>query len=230
MAGHKAKGQIMSRILADWEPCPEPGAALLQGRYCRLEPYDEENHISGLFSAICGPGNKALWDFIPMGPFDRETELSEALAVTNAHHGWRTMVICRDEEILGVASFMRIRKVHGSAEVGCVIFGPKLQRTREATEAIYLFGKHLFNDLGYRRFEWKCNNANEASKRAAIRIGFQFEGVFRNDMVVKGQNRDTAWYAMTDEDWPAVKAGFEDWLTPSNFNGDGLQLGPLKVL
>lgn len=219
----------MTQSLTNWKPCQEPGAVVLKGRYCRLEPYHPEQHLAGLFSAICGPENDALWDYIPMGPFERKSALAEALAVTNAQHGWRTMVIRRDEEIVGMASFMRIREVHGSAEVGCVIFGPKLQRTREASEAIFLFGKHLFDDLGYRRFEWKCNNANDASKRAAIRFGFQFEGVFRNDMVVKGKNRDTAWYAMTDDDWQAVKSAFESWLMPKNFDENGRQVSPLTV-
>lgn len=219
----------MPHSVANWKPCEEPGSAVLQGQYCRLEPFDENRHLAGLFTAICGMENDALWDYIPMGPFKNAADLSEALAVTNAQYGWRTMVVCCDEEILGMASFMRIREVHGSAEVGCVIFGPKLQRTREATEAIFLFGKHLFDDLGYRRFEWKCNNANDASKRAAVRFGFRFEGIFRNDMVVKGKSRDTAWYAMTDADWRSVKSATERWLMPANFDENGRQSEPLKT-
>ncbi|MBO6506302.1 MAG: GNAT family N-acetyltransferase [Kordiimonadaceae bacterium] len=219
----------MYQSLANWQPCEEPGANVLEGQYCRLEPYRESEHLTGLFAAICGSQNVSLWDYIPMGPFKDEIAFAEALAVTNAERGWRTMVICRGEDVLGMASFMRIREVHGSAEVGCVVFSPKLQRTREASEAIYLFGKHLFDDLGYRRFEWKCNNANEASKRAAIRFGFQFEGVFRNDMVVKGVSRDTAWYAVTDADWPNVSAAFSKWLNPANFDEKGQQIGPLKM-
>lgn len=220
----------MAQPLANWKPCKEPGAITLEGQYCRLEPYSESEHLIGLFAAICGSQNASLWDYIPMGPFDYEASFAEALAVTNGQHGWRTMVIRCNEEIVGMASFMRIREVHGSAEVGCVVFGPKLQRTREASEAIYLFGKHLFDDLGYRRFEWKCNNANEASKRAAIRFGFQFEGVFRKDMVVKGVSRDTAWYAMTDADWSDVRITFSQWLDPANFDAKGRQISPLKVV
>lgn len=218
----------MASSLANWEPCPEPGSVVLEGQYCRLEPYDETLHVAGLFEAVCGSANDALWDFIPMGPFENEAVLAQALAFTNAEHGWRTMVICCDKDILGMASFMRIREAHGSAEVGCVVFGPKLQRTREASESIYLFGQHLFDDLGYRRFEWKCNDANEASKRAAIRFGFQFEGVFRNDMVVKGQNRDTAWFSITDDDWPDVRQTFRQWLRSENFDRDGTQIKPLR--
>lgn len=219
----------MSKSIGNWEPCTEPGDVALEGRYCWLVPYKESDHLTALFSAICGAENDDLWDYIPMGPFESEVDFAQALAVANATHGWRTMVICCGEDVLGMASFMRIRAAHGSAEVGCVVFGPKLKRTREASEAIYLFARHLFEDLGYRRFEWKCNNTNEASKRAAIRFGYKFEGIFRNDMVVKGQSRDTAWYAMTDEDWSAVKAAFDTWLRADNFDENGLQKQPLKV-
>ena len=125
---------------------------------------------------------------------------------------------------------MRLRPEYGSAEIGCVIFGDKLQKTRAATETLYLFAKHVFEDLGYRRFEWKCDNGNVASKRAAERFGFKFEGIFRNDMIVKGRNRDTAWYAMTDDDWTAVKARFETWLSPENFGFNSLQKKALSDL
>lgn len=219
----------MLHSLEQWNVCAEPGTAALLGQYCRLEPYDEAVHLTGLYGAICGKANDGLWDYIPMGPFEDTASLAAALAIANAEHGWRTMVICRGDDVLGMASFMRIRAPHGSAEVGCVVFGPKLKQTREASEAIYLFGKHLFDDLGYRRFEWKCNSANEASKRAAIRFGFKFEGIFRNDMVVKGKSRDTAWYAMTDDDWRPVKSAFDKWLMPSNFDESGLQQQQLKV-
>ena len=123
---------------------------------------------------------------------------------------------------------MRIREIHGSAEVGCVAFSHALRRTPEATEAMYLMAQHLLEELGYRRYEWKCHNENAASHRAAQRFGFKFEGVFRNDMVIRGQNRDTAWYAMTDADWPNVKAAFEAWLDPSNFDAAGQQKQSLE--
>ena len=130
---------------------------------------------------------------------------------------------------LGMASYMRIRQEHGSAEVGCVVFGKALQRTRAATEAIYLMARHIFDDLGYRRFEWKCNEANAASKRAAVRFGFTFEGVFRNDMVMKGRNRDTAWYSMLDSEWSGVKTAFDSWLDPGNFTPEGVQRSRLSA-
>lgn len=129
---------------------------------------------------------------------------------------------------LGMCTYMRIREAHGSAEIGCVAFSPKLKRTPEATEALRLMAAHVF-DLGYRRYEWKCNNDNLASKRAAERFGFTFEGIFRNDMVVKGRSRDTAWYSITDREWPRLDAALSGWLAPSNFAAeDGVQLRTLE--
>jgi RimJ/RimL family protein N-acetyltransferase len=129
-------------------------------------------------------------------------------------------------DVLGMCTYMRIREAHGSAEIGCVAFGPRLKRTPEATEALWLMAAHVF-DLGYRRYEWKCNNDNLASKRAAERFGFRFEGLFRNDMVTKGRSRDTAWYAMLDSEWPVRRAAFDAWLDPSNFTAESVQKTPL---
>ena len=219
----------MTDALAKWKPCGPPGGTVLTGRYCLLRPYSEAEHLAALYDAVCGENHDGLWAYVPLGPFETVEAFGAALATTNANHGWRTMVIEVDGRLLGMASFMRVRAEHGSAEVGCVIFGHELQRTRAASEAIYLMGKHLFDDLAYRRYEWKCNNANEASKRAALRFGFRFEGVFRNDMVVKGKNRDTAWYAMTDEDWQSVNPIFDAWLSPANFDENGAQKSKLRA-
>jgi RimJ/RimL family protein N-acetyltransferase len=131
---------------------------------------------------------------------------------------------------VGRLTFMRIDGVHGVIETGSILFGPELARTPGATEAIYLQARHAFEDLGYRRFEWKCNALNEPSRRAAERFGFTFEGVFRQHMVVKGENRDTAWYAMLDREWPARKAAFERWLDPANFDAEGRQRVSLSAL
>lgn len=215
--------------LSNWKTRAWPGAIRLEGRYATLTPYDQGRHLDKLFAAIGGPANEHLWDYIPMGPYPDAAALGAALEHSRENSGWRTMVIEAGERVMGMASFMRIRPEHGSAEVGCVVFSPELQRTRAATDALFLFGFHLFDELGYRRFEWKCNNANEASKRAAVRFGFRFEGVFRNDMVVKGENRDTAWYAMTDADWPSVRHAFEDWLAADNFDANGIQRTRLRA-
>lgn len=219
----------MAGDLSNWTGCAAPGTEPLTGQYGTLVPYSEEQHLSGLFDAICGNHNTELWQHIPLGPFDTSAELAAALGYTQKHLGWRTMVIESEGAILGMASFMRIRPEHGSAEVGCVVFGPALQRTRPATEAIFLMAQHVFDGLGYRRFEWKCNNANGASKRAALRFGFRFEGVFRNDMVVKGHSRDTVWFAMTDEDWPHINPQFKAWLAPNNFDDAGGQCSQLRA-
>jgi len=134
------------------------------------------------------------------------------------------------ERPLGQAAYLRIVPDHGSIEIGNIWFGPPLQRTTAATEAIYLLARHAFDDLGYRRLEWKCNALNAASRRAAERFGFTFEGIFRNHLVVKGRNRDTAWFAIADDDWPAIRAGFEAWLAADNFDSEGSQKRPLGEL
>jgi len=131
---------------------------------------------------------------------------------------------------LGVASFMRIEPAHGCIEVGNISYSPPLQRTPGATEAMYLMARRAFDELGYRRYEWKCNALNAPSRRAALRLGFTFEGTFRNHLVVKGRNRDTSWYAMTDDDWPQIKANFETWLAPDNFDAQGQQIRSLSAL
>lgn len=217
--------------LSKWKACAAPGQANLVGIYCRLEPFDAEKHGLGLFAAIGGAENGDLWTYIPMGPYANVDELNAALDHVRRELGWQTMVI-RDAQtgaILGMASYMRQRPEHGSVEVGCVVFGYALQRTRVATEAIYLMARHVFEDLGCRRFEWKCNAANAASMRSAVRFGFTFEGIFRNDMVMKGNNRDTAWYSIIDSEWQDIGAAFQTWLKPKNFDESGNQRAKLTV-
>ncbi|TNE67163.1 MAG: N-acetyltransferase [Alphaproteobacteria bacterium] len=223
----------MPKDLHTWAACARPGNTALVGHYARLEPLDWAKHGTGLHAAVCGPDRAGLWDYLPFGPFADRAAFEAGFAAAARAGDWATMVIrsgnAADATITGMASYMRLREAHGSAEVGAVVFGPDLQKTRAATEAIYLMAAHVFDDLGYRRFEWKCNNANEASRRAAVRFGFRFEGVFRNDMVVKGKNRDTAWFAMTDDDWPDVRARFMGWLDPANFDETGQQQRPLAA-
>ncbi|MEO0981503.1 MAG: GNAT family protein [Pseudomonadota bacterium] len=212
--------------LADWTPRPRPAPDILQGAHARLERLDWTAHGAELFEAVAEPG---IWTYMPDGPFPERASFEAEFEATRAANGWETLIVrAADGPVLGMASYMRIREAHGSVEVGCVAFGPRLKRTRVATDAMYLMARHIFEDLGYRRYEWKCNNANIASRRAALRFGFRFEGVFRNDMVVKGANRDTAWYAMTDADWRVVRAAFEAWLSPTNFDADGRQLASLS--
>jgi len=212
--------------LKNWKGCKRPGGERLIGKYAVCEPYEWANHGAGLFKAIGGTENIDLWNYVPIGPFNTEGALADLLARSNAAGGWQTMVIrcAASSEILGMASYMRIREEHGSAEVGAVIFSKKLQRSRIATDAMYLMAGHVFTGLGYRRYEWKCDATNAASMGAAQRFGFQYEGIFRNEMVMKGRNRDTAWYGMTDSDWPTIQTTFEAWLAPSNFDSTGMQV------
>ncbi|MEO1553047.1 MAG: GNAT family protein [Pseudomonadota bacterium] len=216
--------------LRDWTRRERPGQWPLTGARVVLEPLEWGAHGEGLYQAVGAPAVKQIWDYMPLGPFKTQQSFEETLDHFCADYGWETLVIRKgnDGNVLGMASFMRIREDHGSAEIGCVAFGEALRRTPEASEAMYLMASHLFDELGYRRYEWKCHNENAASHRAASRFGFAFEGVFRNDMIVRGKNRDTAWYAMTDEDWPAIKSAFEAWLSPKNFDAAGEQKNNLE--
>ncbi|MCR9269055.1 MAG: GNAT family N-acetyltransferase [Hyphomonadaceae bacterium] len=217
--------------LKSWTRRERPGQWPLPGSRVVLEPLDWSAHLDGLYQAVAAPEAADTWDYMPIGPFRDPAHFHDVFDQVGADLGWETLVIRKVNggTVLGMASFMRIREPHGSAEVGCVAFGHALRRTPEATEAMFLMAQHLFDELGYRRYEWKCHNDNAASRRAAERFGFQFEGIFRNDMVIDGKNRDTAWFAMTVEDWPAVKAAFEAWLAPTNFDASGQQKQSLEA-
>jgi RimJ/RimL family protein N-acetyltransferase len=171
----------------------------------------------------------AIWTYLPYGPFDSVEAMRARLAAIEDSLDPLFFTVVRGGEPQGIVSYLRIDTEHGSIEIGHIWFGTPLQRTTAATEAIYLLGTHAMDELGYRRFEWKCNALNEKSRRAAERFGFTFEGVFRNHMVVKGQNRDTAWYSITDDEWPAIRAAFEAWLSPENFDENGAQRRPLRT-
>ena len=220
-----------SSDLSEWTPRPRPEGRLLEGRWVRLEPLDWARHSADLFSAIDGPGNESLWRYIPFGPFGQRADFEKVFEIVRSSQGWETQVVVdpQSEKPLGFFSFMAIREAHGSVEIGCVVFSHALQRTRAATEALYLSARHVFEDLGYRRYEWKCNSDNAASKRAALRFGFRYEGLFRNHQVSKGKNRDTAWYAMIDSEWPAIRDRYEAWLDASNFDAAGRQKRPLRT-
>ena len=207
-----------------------PQRRVLEGRYVRLEPLGPE-HAADLWAASSDPGAAAryryLFETAPASAAEMEAW------VHRVHTGDDPLVFAVVDRVSGRAggrqSLMRIVPEHGVIEIGGIYWGPDVARTRLATEAVYLFARHSFEDLGYRRFEWKCNAANAASKRAAERFGFSFEGVFRQHMIQKGENRDTAWFAMLDGDWPTRKAGFERWLDGGNFDAEGQQQSPLQV-
>jgi RimJ/RimL family protein N-acetyltransferase len=203
-----------------WKPRDAPNLPRTVGRFVQLDPLDPERDGDELFAAIGGDANDELWRFIPFGPFESAQALMGILSVMAEQQDWQTLVF-RDPkagQVLGMSSYMRIRPEAGSAEVGCVVFSKALQKTSAATEAMFSMARHLFDDKAYRRYEWKCDNDNAASRRAAARFGFSPEGVFRQDMVVKGRNRDTAWFSMLDREWPHIRSAFEQWLAPDNFD------------
>lgn len=203
-----------------------PRRAPLTGERVRLEPLDPDRHGDDLFAAA--QGDPRLWDYLPYGPFDRDG-FDAHLHAQAASEDPLFFALVADGHAAGVASYMRIEPAHGCLEIGHIWFGAPLQRTPAATEAIYLLARHAFDDLGYRRLEWKCDAANARSRRAAERFGFTFEGVFRQHLIVKGRNRDTAWFSILDGEWPAVRAAFEAWLAPSNFDAGGRQKAPLRA-
>lgn len=219
--------------LKDWKPVPLPDAIALAGRWVTLEPLSAEKHASALWQAV--DGHDDIWQWLGDGPYASEAELKEALAAKETGTAARFYAIVpAGGSVVGYASLMRMDAANGVVEVGNVLFSPKLQRTAAATEAMFLMAQYVFEGLGYRRYEWKCNAQNAPSKRAAERLGFTFEGVFHQHMVVKGKNRDTAWFAMLDSEWPARKAAFVSWLAESNFDKSGRQkrtlrsFGPLR--
>ena len=214
--------------LLHWKPVSYPQPATLAGRTVTLEPLDAEKHAAALWQAV--QGRDEVWAYLADGPYANEAELRHALAEKQASTSTRffALITKADGCAKGYASYMRIEPAHGVIEVGNILLSPSLQRTTAATEAMYLMARHVFEDLGYRRYEWKCNALNEPSRRAALRLGFTFEGIFRQHMVIKGKNRDTAWFSMLDNEWPARKQAFETWLDPANFNSEGRQLRGLE--
>lgn len=201
-------------------PARAPERLTLDGHYARLEPLGPQ-HASGLFAAVVPERFDYLFENGPA------TEADMAQWVAGAAAKADPMYFAVIDKATGIAegrqSLMRITPEHGVIEIGGIYWGPAISRSRVTTEALYLHARYVFDELGYRRFEWKCNDLNEPSKAAARRFGFTFEGVFRQHMIVKGKNRDTAWFAMLDGEWPAIKAGFERWLDPGNFASDGSQ-------
>lgn len=218
--------------LSKWTPRSLPARVPMEGRFVRLEPLDLDAHAEGLFEASTTPDAGERFRFLSDFPPPNREIFHEWIAKSASTVDPMMFVLIDKStgKIGGRQSFMRIDQANGVIEVGNILWTGLVARRPAATEAIYLFARQIFDDLGYRRFEWKCNDRNEPSKRAALRFGFQAEGVFRKHMVVKGENRDTAWYAMTDDDWPAIRDAFEAWLDPSNFDETGNQIARLQAL
>jgi RimJ/RimL family protein N-acetyltransferase len=214
--------------LSTWSPRTFPEPVVLEGRFARLEPLDPARHADGLFAALMT--GQAEQDHL----FLFETAMSRS-----DFQNWieakarRTDILCHiviDREtglVGGRQDYMRADLAHGVIEIGSIHWGPSIAKSRVTTEALFLHADHAISTLGYRRYEWKCHNGNEPSKRAALRFGFTYEGLFRQHMVAKGQNRDTAWFSIIDAEWPALKAGYEAWLAPQNFDAMGQQIRSL---
>jgi RimJ/RimL family protein N-acetyltransferase len=216
----------------NWSPASALGRNALNGDFVRLELLDPSRHAESLYTSSHGTGAESLWQHLPYGPFAGQDEFTTWLKerAASADPLFFAVVDWESMRPLGMASFLRVVPEHGVIEIGHIWFAPELQRTRQATEAIYLMAKHVFDDLGYRRLEWKCDSLNQPSRRAADRFGFTFEGIFRQHLVVKGRNRDTAWFSMTDGEWPLRRAAFEAWLTPENFDEAGRQRQSLSAI
>lgn len=213
----------------EWEPCEPPPHRVLSGRTCRLEPLDV-SHAVDLFAAYTVQDSEILWTYLPYGPFG---SLADYVAWLKGHVAstdplFYTIVKPEDDRPVGIASYLRISPEIGSIEVGHINYALALQKTTAATEAMYLMMRHAFDEFGYRRYEWKCDALNAGSRAAALRLGFTCEGVFRQHTMYKGRNRDTAWFSITDLEWPAIKKRFEAWLAPENFDEDGRQIRSLQ--
>ena len=211
---------------ADASPAPRPQRRTHEGRYARVEPLDPAAHADALFAASHGDPERArIWDYLPYGPFASREAFDAHLEAQAASDDPLFFAIRprESDQVEGVASLMSIEPDHRSIEIGHIWLGPDLQRTPAATEALFLLIAHALDDLGYRRMEWKCNAANAGSRAAACRLGFIHEGVFYQHRIFKGMNRDTAWFSILDHEWPALRANFERWLDPANFDEEGKQ-------
>ena len=225
-----ALGQPIGAPVDGWTPRDRPPRTPMKGRTCRVGPLDLAAHGRDLFDAFGRDADGRNWTYLPVGPFARRADFD----------AWLTGVAGRDDPLfhaiedlgtgraVGLASLMRIDPANGVIEVGNIHFSPAMQRTALATEAMYLLMRRAFDELGYRRYEWKCDALNAPSRRAAERLGFAYEGLFRRAVVYKGRSRDTAWHSIVDAEWPAIRAGFEAWLAPSNFDAAGTQVRSLS--
>jgi RimJ/RimL family protein N-acetyltransferase len=225
-------GQPIGAPLPDWTARPLPSRTPMEGRFCRVEPLDPARHANELYAAVSEDREGRMWTYLPQGPYaslaayragleaSARRERALAHAIIDRHSG----------RAAGVASYLNIDPHNGAIEVGAIHYSPALQRRPAASEAMYLMMRRVFDELGYRRYEWKCDSLNAASRAAAQRLGFRYEGLFRQAMVYKGRNRDTAWFSIADGEWPRLREAFGRWLDPANFDGEGRQRASLSAL
>ncbi|QTL04067.1 GNAT family N-acetyltransferase [Aquabacter sp. L1I39] len=226
-----ASGQPLGDIV-EGPAARRPERVRHEGHHIHVVPFDCDLHAADLYAASHGPGDEALWTYLSPAPFPDETTFRRyyAEAATKADPLLFALVDPASGKAVGHATYMRIEPAQRVIEVGNILYTRALQRTPAATEAMYLMARHAFEDLGYRRYEWKCNAFNAPSRAAAKRLGFTYEGLFRQHMIVKGRNRDTAWFSLLDTEWPRAKAAFEAWLSADNFDADGRQKARLEDL
>ncbi len=221
-------GQPVGATVDTALPRPRPQASALRGQWCDVVPLDPDAHAAALYAAYSTDTAGRIWTYLPQGPFADLAGFRAWMDATclSADPLFHTILV--DGTPLGVASLMRIDPANGVIEVGNINYAPALARTRAATEAMFLLMSHCFDDLGYRRYEWKCDALNAPSRAAAARLGFTYEGTFRQAIVYKGRNRDTAWFSILDHEWPRLKAGYTAWLDPANFDAAGQQITALR--
>ncbi len=226
---HNEIGQPIGAPLPDWSARPFPPRTPVEGRFCRVEPLDPDRHAAELFAANGDDAGGRNWTYLPYGPF-ASLDLYRAWvegAAARADPQFHAIIDLASGGAVGVASLMRIDPAAGVVEVGGINYSPRLQRRPAATEAMYMLMRRVFDELGYRRYEWKCDALNAPSRAAAARLGFRYEGLFRQATVYKGRNRDTAWFSIVDGEWPVLRDAFEGWLDRSNFDAEGRQRASL---
>lgn len=218
--------------LESWQPCRHPKGMGMKGRLCRLEPLGRHGHSEDLFKAYALDTENRNWTYLPYGPFPTLTEFQSWIGdhCLGSDPCFYAVIDQQTGKAVGLASYLRIKPATGVIEVGHIHFSPLIQGSAISTEAMYLMMKLVFDDLGYRRYEWKCDALNTPSRTAAKRLGFEFEGIFRQATIYKRRNRDTAWYSVLDRDWPVIKQTFETWLSHDNFDAEGKQNSSLSEM
>lgn len=225
-------GQPIGRAVPEWSTASFPPHITMEGRFCRLDPLDEEAHTGDLYDAFVLDREGRNWTYLPHGPFPERPAFERFMAAICRQDDMQFYAIVdrRTDKAVGIASYLRINPKAGSIEVGHLVFSPLLQRRPAATEAMYLMMRQAFVELGYRRYEWKCDVLNEASRNAAMRLGFRFEGVFRQALVYRGRDRDTAWFSILDREWFSLEPAYEEWLAGAEASQEGLQKEPLNTI
>ena len=223
-------GQPIGFPTEEWSGCEHPRGAVMKGQLCQLEPIDAERHCADLFAAFCLDQDARNWTYLPYGPFATEAELRHWIETSCVGDDpcFFSVIDLQAGKAVGIASYLRIEPAMGVIEVGHIHFSPLMQGKPISTEAMYLMMRQVFDELGYRRYEWKCDALNQPSCEAAQRLGFLFEGIFRQAIMYKQRNRDTAWYSILDREWFTAKAVFEAWLGENNFDDNGQQRSSLS--